>query len=51
MKRPIPGEEQVREWFQSLSNWGRWGPDDVLGTLNHLTADKRREGGMCIRRT
>jgi kynurenine formamidase len=22
--------------FQRLSNWGRWGPDDQLGTLNHL---------------
>lgn len=26
-----------------LSNWGRWGPDDELGTLNHLTDDRRRQ--------
>ena len=25
------------------SNWGRWGPDDVHGTLNFLDDAKRRE--------
>jgi len=23
-----------------LSNWGRWGPDDELGTLNHVTPER-----------
>ena len=23
--------------FQSVSNWGRWGPDDGRGTLNYIT--------------
>lgn len=23
-----------------LSNWGRWGPEDQLGTLNHLTPER-----------
>jgi kynurenine formamidase len=36
-----PSEEQVLAWFDELSNWGRWGPDDRLGTLNHLTPAKR----------
>lgn len=27
-------------WFDSLSNWGRWGADDQLGTLNLVTDDK-----------
>ena len=26
------------------SNWGRWGADDVLGTLNFLDDAKRRAG-------
>jgi kynurenine formamidase len=26
-----------REVGQRLSNWGRWGEDDRIGTLNHLT--------------
>jgi kynurenine formamidase len=32
------------------SNWGRWGTDDVLGTLNFLDEAKRREGAALIRR-
>ena len=26
--------------FESVKNWGRWGPDDERGTLNYLTPDK-----------
>ena len=26
-----------------VSNWGRWGDDDELGTLNFITADKVAE--------
>ena len=25
--------------FQSVSNWGRWGPQDERGTLNYITPD------------
>jgi kynurenine formamidase len=32
------------------SNWGRWGAEDVLGTLNFLTADKRVQGAGLVRR-
>ena len=32
---------QVDQWMEELSNWGRWGDDDELGTLNLITADKR----------
>src|SRR5438876_11062699 len=34
--REIPGEAEVFRWFDTLSNWGRWGDDDQLGTLNHI---------------
>ena len=40
-----PSEEVVLTWFDDLSNWNRWGDDDRLGTLNHLTpaeAGRRR---------
>lgn len=33
-------ESQLEELFQAVSNWGRWGPDDELGTLNHITPSK-----------
>jgi hypothetical protein len=29
----IPTEEDVPGWMTALSNWGRWGPEDELGTL------------------
>jgi kynurenine formamidase len=31
---------EFRALFETVSNWGRWGPDDELGTLNELTADR-----------
>jgi kynurenine formamidase len=31
-----PGIDQVRDLAERCSNWGRWGPDDQLGTLNHI---------------
>lgn len=36
-----PREEDVLGWFDKLSNWGRWGADDRLGTLNLITPQKR----------
>ena len=33
----------VDRWMTELSNWGRWGKDDQLGTLNLITPAKRRQ--------
>ena len=32
----------VDDWMNELSNWGRWGEDDELGTLNLISLEKRR---------
>ncbi|MEU4312272.1 cyclase family protein [Nocardia sp. NPDC024068] len=32
-----------------VSNWGRWGPDDVLGTMNYLDDATRRAAAASIR--
>lgn len=37
----LPTEEEVLEYFTTLSNHGRWGDDDQAGTLNFLTNEKR----------
>ena len=37
MAGTIPTQEEVLGYFESLSNWGRWGADDQLGTLNLIT--------------
>ncbi len=31
----------IDQWMVDLSNWGRWGDDDQLGTLNLLTSQTR----------
>ena len=38
--RRMPSEEEVVTYMTSLNNWGRWGPDDELGTLNLITPEK-----------
>jgi len=32
-----------------VNNWGRWGPDDQIGTLNLITDDVRRKAAACVR--
>ncbi len=36
-------------WMQEISNWGRWGSADELGTLNLITDGKRREAASLVR--
>jgi len=40
--RPVVTEAQFEAWQTELSNWGRWGKDDQLGTLNLVTPARRR---------
>ena len=39
-------------WFHELAarvnNWGRWGPDDQMGTLNLLDEKARLRGAACV---
>ena len=35
----IPTEDEVLGYFDKLSNWGRWGDDDQLGTPNLITPE------------
>jgi hypothetical protein len=30
----------VKELSQKYKNWGKWGPNDQLGTLNYITPEK-----------
>lgn len=45
---PQVTSEQIASWMEELSNWGRWGPDDELGTLNLITAEKRRRAARLV---
>ena len=44
---PLPDE--FHELAARVRNWGRWGPDDELGTLNLIDPAARRRGADCIR--
>jgi kynurenine formamidase len=35
--------------FESVKNWGRWGPDDQLGTLNYITPEMVRGAAGLVR--
>ena len=37
----VPTEAQVKDYLRALSNWGRWGAEDELGTVNLITPAKR----------
>lgn len=41
--------ETLREWGRRYSNWGRWGPDDELGTLNFLTPERVAGAASLVR--
>ena len=45
---PFISESQFEEWMETLSNWGRWGPDDEVGTLNLITQEKRKEAAALV---
>lgn len=36
--------------MQDISNWGRWGKDDELGTLNLITQAKRQAAARLVRK-
>lgn len=45
----LPSEDEVLSYFDALSNWGRWGDDDELGTLNLITPAKRIAAAQLVR--
>jgi Putative cyclase len=48
-ERTPPTAEEYAEYRTRFSNWGRWGDDDELGTLNFVTPDVRRRAAQLVR--
>lgn len=48
MQAPLD-DKQVLELHDTLSNWGRWGVEDQIGTLNLITPEKRRAAAASVR--
>ena len=42
--------QDIHDAAERLSNWGRWGPDDEIGTLNHISPKDIVEAGRLIRK-
>jgi len=45
----VASAEQIEGYFESLSNWGRWGEDDRRGTLNLITPAVRLAAAASVR--
>src|SRR5918992_5297594 len=43
------GRKAIKEASEKLSNWGRWGEDDQIGTLNFVTPQHIVEAAKLIR--
>lgn len=41
--------DAVLDYLRGARNWGRWGDDDELGTLNLVTDEKRRRAAALVR--
>jgi kynurenine formamidase len=47
--RTAPTAEEYATYRKRFSNWGRWGADDELGTLNFITPAVRRGAAALVR--
>lgn len=45
---PVTAAE-FEQWMKDISNWGRWGANDELGTLNLITPAKRLAAAALVR--
>jgi len=43
------GKQAIAEATQKLKNWGRWGKDDQIGTLNHVRPEDIVKAARLIR--
>jgi kynurenine formamidase len=47
--RTPPTSDEYASWRTKFSNWGRWGDDDELGTLNFVTPEVRSAAAALVR--
>jgi kynurenine formamidase len=45
---PTISAAEIDVMFRELSNWGRWGDDDMRGTLNLITPEKRKQAAALV---
>jgi hypothetical protein len=42
-------KEEFEQWKKDLNNWGRWGKDDEIGTMNLITPAKRKQAAALVK--
>ena len=42
-------KDDIDRWMTELSNWGRWGKDDQMGTVNLITNAKRKQAAGLVK--
>jgi hypothetical protein len=46
---PKVTQQQFDQWKKDLNNWGRWGKDDEIGTMNLITPAKRKQAAALVK--
>jgi kynurenine formamidase len=41
--------ERFHQLAKKVNNWGRWGRDDEIGTINLITPEARRRAASCVK--
>src|SRR5258705_4412368 len=44
----MSNEETVRKLALQVRNWGKWGPEDEIGTLNYITPEKIAQASQLV---
>ena len=50
MTTTAPTIETVRALAAKYNNWGKWGPDDQMGTLNFVTPERVKASAQLVRK-
>ena len=50
MTTTTPDSSTVLELAARYRNWGNWGPDDELGSMNFVNAEKVKQAASLVRR-
>ena len=44
----MSNEETLRKLALQVRNWGKWGPEDEIGTLNYITPEKIAQASRLV---
>ena len=45
----MPYPQEIIDLGEKVKNWGRWGDDDEIGTINFITNEVVKEATKCVK--